>query len=70
VVGDYARRLAAAQGRLYLSGLSPEVLQQLRVTGAVDLTPVRTFEATEVVGASTEAALREAEAWLVRHREA
>lgn len=70
VVGDYSRRLEAADGRLYLSGLSPAVLRQLAETGAVDLAgPVRAFQATEVLGASTAAAAQEAQAWLVRHRD-
>lgn len=70
VVAAYARQLAATGGRLYLSGLSPDAVRQLRETGTVDLTgPVRTFEATEVIGESTEAARHEAEAWLVEHRE-
>lgn len=70
VVGDYARRLAAADGRLYLSGLSPAVLEQLRETGAVDVSgPVRRVGATDVLGESTVEALHEAQGWLVRHRE-
>jgi sulfate permease, SulP family len=69
VVADYADRLAAADGRLYLSGLDPSITQQLHRTGNID-GPVRTFEATPVVGESTMAAYLDAETWVVkRHGE-
>jgi SulP family sulfate permease len=69
VVGDYADRLTDADGRLYLSGLDPSITQQLRRTGNID-GPVRTFEATPVVGESTLAAYLDAETWVVkRHGE-
>ena len=64
VTADYAGRLAACGGRLYLSGLDPSLAAQLRRTGRVD-GPVRTFEATPVIGESTWAAYLDAEAWLV-----
>jgi SulP family sulfate permease len=67
VVADYADRLADADGRLYLSGLDPSVTQQLRRTGNID-GPVRTFEASPVVGESTMAAYMDAETWLVKRR--
>jgi SulP family sulfate permease len=65
VVGDYASRLADADGRLYLTGLEPSLTERLRRTGHLD-GPVRTFEATPVVGESTQAAYLDAEAWLVK----
>jgi sulfate permease, SulP family len=65
VVTDYADRIADADGRLYLSGLEPSLTERLRRTGHVD-GPVRTFEATPVVGESTQAAYLDAEAWLVK----
>jgi len=69
VMGDYADRLAEVSGRLYLSGLDPALTDRLRRTGHLD-GPVRTFEATPVVGESTRAASLDAEAWLVtRHGE-
>ena len=69
VVADYADRLAAADGRLYLSGLDPSITRQLHRTGNID-GPVRTFEATPVVGESTLAAYLDAETWVVkRHGE-
>lgn len=67
VVGDYADRLAEAGGRLYLTGPDPSLTERLRGTGHLD-GPVRAFEATPVVGASTRAASLDAETWLVtRH---
>jgi hypothetical protein len=33
VVADYAGRLADADGRLYLSGLQPDLIERLRRTG-------------------------------------
>ena len=65
VIADYAAQLAGSGGRLYLSGLDPSVTERLRRTGHVD-GPVRAFEATPVVGESTQAAYLDAEAWLVR----
>jgi SulP family sulfate permease len=65
VVAGYADRLADSGGRLYLSGLEQGLTEQLRRTGHLD-GPVRAFEATPVVGESTQAAYLDAEAWLVR----
>ena len=70
VIGDYSRRLAATGGRLYLSGLSPNVIEQLRETGALNVSgPVSPYRATSVIGESTARAADAAEAWLIRHRE-
>ncbi len=68
VVADYAERLADADGRLYLSGLEPSLTERLRRTGHLE-GPVSTFEATPVVGESTEAAYRDAEKWLVKRHD-
>jgi sulfate permease, SulP family len=68
VAADYAGRLADAGGRLYLSGLQPSLSEQLNRTGQLE-GPVRSFEATPVVGESTQAAYADAEAWLVTQRE-
>jgi sulfate permease, SulP family len=65
VVADYASRLADADGRLYLTGLEPSLTARLQRTGHLD-GPVRAFEATSVVGESTQAAYLDAEAWLVK----
>ncbi|MDR2858454.1 MAG: hypothetical protein LBV50_11500 [Novosphingobium sp.] len=67
VLADYARKLAAADGRLYLSGLAPDALRELTGSRKFDLTgPVRAFEVTPVLGESTRAARADAEAWLIR----
>jgi SulP family sulfate permease len=71
VVPDYAARLAAVGGRLFLSGVSPELLRQMRGAGALDAAaPIRVFEATSELGASSRRAYEEAETWLVDHGEA
>ena len=69
-MADYAHRLEAVGGRLYLSGVDPELLERMARTKRLDLTgPVRVFEATEVVGESTSEAYDSAEAWLIRHHD-
>jgi sulfate permease, SulP family len=67
VASDYADRLAEAGGRLYLSGLQPSLTERLRRNGSIE-GPERAFEATPVIGESTRAAYRDAEAWLVKRR--
>ena len=68
VVGDYADKLAERGGRLYLTGLEPSLTERLVRTGHVEHRPVRTFEATPIVGESTQRAYLDAEAWLVKRR--
>jgi SulP family sulfate permease len=69
VLADYAGRLDAVGGRLYLSGVGPELAETLRRTGQVDVDgPVRLVDATERIGESTLAAYEEGSAWAVRHR--
>src|SRR5215813_3941974 len=68
VVGDYADKLAERGGRLYLTGLEPSMTERLVRTGHVEDGPVRTFEATPIVGESTQQAYLDAEAWLVKRR--
>jgi SulP family sulfate permease len=69
VLADYAERLAAVDGRLYLSGLDNHLAETLGRTGRVDLGgPVRTFVAGPLVGESTLAALDDAGSWVVTHR--
>jgi SulP family sulfate permease len=66
VLAGYAERLAAAEGRLYLSGLHPNALRELASWKMLDLKgPIRAFEVTPVRGESTRAALADAEAWLI-----
>jgi sulfate permease, SulP family len=67
VLSDYADRLRAVNGRLYLTGVGPEIHAQLVRSGKLGLTgPVRLYEATPVRGESTRAALADAESWLVK----
>lgn len=65
VATDYAERLAEVDGQLYLSGLDPHLAERLRRTGRLE-EPIRTFEATPVLGESTRAAREAAQAWLVK----
>jgi SulP family sulfate permease len=69
VVDDYATALDAVGGRLYLSGVDHAVAKLLRRTDRPEAhEPIGVFEATELIGESTEQALREAVAWAERHR--
>src|SRR5262249_5450660 len=66
VLARYGDRLAAGGGRLYLSGVDPALVDQLRRSGRVDEDgPVQIVEATEVLGESTNRAYAEAGEWLV-----
>lgn len=70
VIADYAKRLDQANGRLYLSGLDPAATEVVKRTSKVALSgPVRIFQATELVGESTQDAYRDAEAWVVTHHD-
>lgn len=44
IITDYADRLAGADGRLYLSGLQPDLTERLRRTGSIQ-GPLRAVEA-------------------------
>jgi SulP family sulfate permease len=69
VLSDYAERLAAAGGRLYLSGVDPAVVDQIRRNRTVDeVTGVRVFEADDVVGESSLQAYHAASEWLATRR--
>ncbi len=66
VLSQYARRLAAAKGRLYLTGLSEAVYNHVTRAEKLALSgPVRAYEVTPIIGESTEQAWSDAEAWLV-----
>jgi SulP family sulfate permease len=68
VLADYARRLGQAEGRLYLSGVDPDLLEQLRRNRRVPVQgPVKVFVAEPTLRVSTAHALADAEAWLVGH---
>jgi sulfate permease, SulP family len=67
VLARYAQRLEAAGGRLYLSGVDPHLLEQLRRTRRVDVDRrVRVFPAGEIVGEASARAYRQGEHWLAR----
>jgi SulP family sulfate permease len=66
VLTIYAQKLKEANGRLYLSGMSEQVYQQLRRTGRLhDASDVRSYDATPIRGQSTQAAVAAAREWLV-----
>ncbi len=66
VLANYANKLRAVNGRLYLTGLSEGVYDQLAHSGKLHLSgPVRAYEATPTLGQSTEEAVAEGRAWLV-----
>lgn len=65
VLADYAERLRSASGHLFLSGISPELIDQLKGTHRVDLRDaVTVVPASETILKSTNKALEDAEAWL------
>jgi sulfate permease, SulP family len=66
VLANYAEKLHAAHGRLYLTGIGEGAYEQMVRTGKLRLTgPVRIYEATSVRGESTREAYADAETWLV-----
>ena len=68
VIADYVERIDRAGGHLILSGVQSPLLARVertatpRVAGAIDV-----FEATEVIGESTNRAIDAGELWLERH---
>ena len=65
LVRRYGREISAADGRLMLAGVGPELLDQLERTGLIDvLGKDNVLRAHATVGASLEAATRHAEEWL------
>lgn len=67
VLTNYASALEEVNGRLYLTGISEGVYQQIKQTGKLRLAgPVRAYAATAVRGESTHQAYEDAQAWLVR----
>ncbi len=65
VLDEYAESLAAADGRLYLSGVDETIARLLERTRKLDLAgTVRIFRATEVRGESTQEAIASARRWL------
>jgi SulP family sulfate permease len=67
VLAAYADALEANGGGLFVSGVDPALVEQLRYAGGVDDgRRVRVFAATEVIGASSRAAYETAKAVLAR----
>lgn len=65
VLADYAERIRAAGGHLFLSGVDPALAEQLIRTRRVDLEDaVTVLQASATVGESTRAAYAQARAWL------
>jgi SulP family sulfate permease len=66
MLSTYAGKLQEVDGRLYLTGISRSVYDQIIRTGKLRLTgPVRVYEATPIRGQSTEEAYADAQTWLV-----
>jgi sulfate permease, SulP family len=67
ILAAYAEQIGAAGGRLYVSGLEPDMVELLARTVPVTAQPPeRVFGATPMLGESTWAALHEARAWVVQ----
>jgi sulfate permease, SulP family len=70
VLASYARKLKEVNGRLYLSGMSEQVYQQLGGAGKLRSTDyVQAYNATPIRGQSTRAAIAHAQEWLVSQNE-
>ncbi len=71
VVSGYAAVMAESGGRLYLSGVSPDIMARFEGMHVADhADAVHLFAATEVIGESTLAAYADARTWLVGHHDA
>jgi SulP family sulfate permease len=66
VIAGYAEALEAAGGRLYLSGVQDDMVNRFHRSQVEDVQGrIKIFNATEVLGASTLAAVEDAKTWLV-----
>jgi SulP family sulfate permease len=63
----YARQLEQAGGRLFLSGVTPDLLTQFRRAEAVESSAIAVFPEAEVVGESSAAAYAAGLAWREEH---
>ena len=69
VLSDYAEKLQAVGGRLYLSGMSEAAYEQVVDSGRIELMgPVHAYEAEPVIWESTSEAVTDARTWLVGRR--
>jgi SulP family sulfate permease len=65
VLSRYAQNVADVGGRMYLSGVDPEVVIRLRRTGAIEaLGPIEVVTATSMLGAASRDAYERARTWL------
>ena len=70
VLSDYAEKLKAVGGRLYLSGMSEAAYDQVVESGRIKLMgPVHAYEAEPVIWESTTEAVTHARTWLVGQRD-
>ena len=68
-MSDYVDRLADVGGHLILSGVEAELMDQLRTSGGDDIEEhVTVYEASSIIGESTNEALDAGQDWL-RDRE-
>jgi len=68
VLADYAELLRADGGHVFLSGVGPDLLEQLQHTHRVDLQDaVTVIPASETILESTQKAYDDAEEWLAVH---
>jgi len=66
VIAGYADALEAAGGRLYLSGVQQDMVDRFHRSQVQDVQgKIKIFNATEVLGASTAAAVQDAQTWLI-----
>jgi SulP family sulfate permease len=66
VLANYADKLGEVDGRLYITGISQRVHDQVVRTGKIQLSgPARVYNATPIRGQSTRRAVEDARAWLV-----
>ena len=64
ILAGYAQRLEAAGGRVYLSGVDPDLVAKFRQTRKVEMGGhVHVFEEADVIGDSSGQAVRDAIAW-------
>lgn len=68
VLSRYARELEAQDGRLFMAGLSPQVLTQLAGSDKLHLSRDELFGARALQGESVGESYEAAAAWLVNHR--
>ena len=66
MIAGYADAMNAAGGRLYLSGVQQDMVDRFHHSQVQDMQgKIRVFHPTEVIEASTIAALKDARSWLI-----